>query len=108
MRQGGAHERLSAVRPLGGRRAEEGTPGRHVAEQLVHLHRRAAGPPLGPDHPHPSAVDLDRRAPVGSLRPGGEHEPGNGPDRRERLAAEAERLDPLEVLGDAQLARGMG
>jgi hypothetical protein len=37
-----------------------------------------------------------------------DHDAGHLGDRRQRLAAESERADGVEILGDPELARGMG
>ena len=42
------------------------------------------------------------------FRPAAEHEPAHFGDRRQRFAAEAERADAKQIVGLANLARGMG
>ena len=107
MGEGRAYERLRGMRPLGLRCPEKRPPCRHVAEQLVHLDGGTDRTSLGHDLAGPATVDRDRGAnALGRPRP--DHQPRHFTDAGQRLAAEAERADPLEVLGNAKLARGMG
>jgi hypothetical protein len=106
LRQRRPHERLGGMRPFRGGGPQERPPRRHVGEELVHLHGRAERASVGHDLPHAAAVDLDRR-PGARGGPRADHEPRHLADRRERLPAEAERLDVLEILGRPQLTRGV-
>ena len=107
MGKGGAYERLRGMRPLGLRRPEKRPSRRHIAEQLVHLDGRTDRTSLGHDLAGPAAVNRDRGAnALGRPRP--DHQPRHLTDAGQRLASEAERADPLEVLGNPKLARGMG
>jgi hypothetical protein len=106
VRQRRSHEGFGCMGPLGLRRPEKRPPRRHVAEHLVHLDRGADRTAMGRRGPDTAAVDLERRArPAGRARP--DHEPGHLADAGQGLAAEPERPDPLQILGRAELARGM-
>ncbi len=103
-RQGDARERLVAARELGGLALQELAPGRRVEVELLDLDRGARGERgrlEGRDRPR-----LAGDAP-GVALPGpaaGDGEPGNGPDRGQRLAAEAQGGRPLQVLDCRDLA----
>ena len=100
------HEGIRGMGPFGLGGAKEGPSRRHVAEELMDLDRRADSAPVGHHLADVAAVDRDRgpRA-VGDA--GANHEPGHLADACQRLASEAERADPLQILGHAELARGM-
>ena len=100
------HEGVGGVRPLRLGCPQERPSGRHVAEELMHLDGRAHTQSLGRHLAHPAAIDRDRRS-RGVGGTGANDETRHLADARQRLAAEAERADPLEILGDPQLARGV-
>ena len=107
MGQGGAHESLRGMRPLRRWRTEKSAPGGDLREQLMDLDRRADRTSLRHHLPHHAAIDLEAGAVLPRRRAGTDHDPRHLGDRGEGLTAEAERPDPLEILGDPELARRM-
>jgi hypothetical protein len=105
VRERDAPERFLAVRPLGGLRAQEFPARRRVEVQLLDGHRRAARERGRLDAAGRSPFDLDAprvRPPGRARRDRGARYRG---DRRERLAAEAERRNRLEVDDGDDLRR---
>ena len=92
-----------ARRQLGRRRLQELEPGGRVEEEVVHLHARADlrrhAEPQG-DH---AALAAQPKALGGAAGAAGHREARDRADRRQRLAAEAERGDRVQVLVARQL-----
>ncbi len=92
---------------LGRRGAQELQPRRHVGEEVAHRDRRPdrAGDRAGraPLRPVPDDLVATR----GVRGPAGDRHARDRRQRAKRLAPEAERGDPLEVLRRAQLAGGV-
>ncbi len=102
-----ARDGLQDVLELGRFRAQELAPRRHTVKEVANLDRRALRV-RGRLHAAGLAVlALDRRARGGALPPRGQPQPRHRRNRRQRLAAEPERGDPLEVLERGDLAGGM-
>jgi len=99
-------DHLEAAAQLGRRRLEELPPGRDVEEERPDLDRGAAGDRDRLDAEDPPPFDPHPGAEAGLLG-GGQLEAGDGGDRRERLAPEAEAADPFEVGEAGDLARGV-
>src|SRR2546422_7362365 len=105
MRERELRERAQGGPELGRRRLEELEPRGRVEEEVAHLDARPRlsrhGQPLS-DHPA-----LARQPqPLGSAARAARHrEPRDGRDRRQRLAAKAERRDGVEVRVARQLRR---
>jgi hypothetical protein len=93
------------MRPLGRVGAQELAARRRVEVELLDRDRRARRQRGRRDRRDGAAVDLDAprvRLALGARR---EREPRHGGDRRERLAAKAQRGDRLEVGRRADLRR---
>src|SRR5690606_20577683 len=100
-------DQLLDLRALGARRAQEAPPRRRVEEQVAHLDdgaRRAAAGPQGSDR---TALATDLVTGLAVPGPRADRRPADRADRRERLAAEAEARDVVEVAQLGQLARRM-
>jgi hypothetical protein len=95
--EGELGQRLGDVRGLGRRGAQELAPRGHRAEQVAHLHRRAAGVARVPHVPRPPVLDGHLGAGAVGLRPRAQQQLRDGGDRRQRLASEAVRGDRLQV-----------
>ena len=78
-----------------------------VIEQIADDDRRAHGTPGLAALGHDAAVKMQRRAEIVFASAREQIDARNGGDRRQRLAAEAQRADRLEILRRAQLACGV-
>ncbi len=103
VRERQAAERLVAVTPFGAFGAQEFPSRRRVEVELLHRHRRACGNRRGRRHADIAAVDLDPPRVGGAGRARGEREARHRGDRRQRLAAKAQRGDRLEVVRGREL-----
>ena len=91
-------DRFDRVGHFGRRRLEELEPRRSGVEQVADLDPGAGGVG-GRLHPAlAAALDGDAPGAVGAVRAAGEGQPGDGADRRQRLAAKPEGGDVLEVV----------
>ena len=91
------HHRIDAA-GLGAFGFQEFLPGRHIIEEIAHLDRRAArcaGRLHFADCP---ALDFDDRALHVFLPPGRDGRAGDGRNARQRLSAEAQRGDVIDVI----------
>ena len=95
------------VLELGLLRAQETPPGGRVEEQVAHLDRRPPG--MGGRHGLRDHAVIGTHAPgvVAAGGAGRERQPRHGGDARQRLAAEAEGGDGLEVIEAVDLAGGV-
>ncbi len=100
-RQGVPLHHLDRPPQLGLRRLQELAPRRHVEEQRRDLDRGAARPRRRLGRAHPAALDA-HPVPLAGALGGGQLDPRHRGDRGQRLAAEAERADPLEVVEAAR------
>ena len=92
---------------LGRFRAQELAPRRNAMEEVPHLDRRALGMRSRLQVTRMAVDALDRCARRCAPRPGDEPQRRHRCDGRQRLAAEAERCDPFEVLERGNLAGRM-
>ncbi len=92
---------------LGGVGLQELAARGQVVEHVGHLDRRPLGHARFGDRRDGAAIDADLGARAGAARTRLQPEMRDGGDARQRLAAEAERRDPLEVVGMANLAGRM-
>jgi len=105
--QGDPRERLLDVAQLGLGRTERLAPDRHVEEQVADLDRRADRSAARADLGKPTAGTFDLCA-VGLVgRATANRRLAHFRDRRQRLAAEAERAHPKQIVGILNLARGV-
>ena len=95
------------VAQLGALGLEELAPRRHVEEQVAHFDRGALRVRLGRDRADPAAFDLQRCAVLVAGAARGQREAADRGDRRQRLAAEAERGHAFEVVERGDLAGGV-
>ena len=105
--QGGVGQVLRDGAQLGPVGAEELPAGREVEEQVPDLDRRPLRERDVRDPDDPLPFPLDARPAVALAVRGLEQDAGDRRDARQRLAAEAERRDALEVLLARDLARRM-
>ena len=87
---------------LGALRPQEPPPGRHVVEEVRHVHRR---PDRVAGRLRVAALSAHPPAGVRAGRARGKGEPRHRRDARERLAPEPEARDPEEVVDGGDLAR---
>ena len=95
------------VAELGALGAQELAARRHVVEQVAHFHRAADRVRLRPGRRERTAFDLQATAVRVRVAPRDEREAADRGDRGQRLAAETERADLLEVLERGDLAGGV-
>ena len=95
------------LRGLGAIGLQELPPRRQVVEEIVDLDDRAFRRRRFDDAGDGAAVDADLGAALPSARARTQQEMRHRRDRRQRLAAEAEREDRGEIVGAADLARRM-
>ena len=105
VRERQAAEGLVAMPPFGAFRAQEFPPRRRVEVEFLHRHRRARRDRRGRRRAHAAAVDFDPPRVRGARRARGEREARHRGDRRQRLAAKAQRRDRLEVVRGRELRR---
>ena len=103
MRERDAAERLVAVTPLGRLGPQELPTRRRVEVELADRHRRACRERRRRGHAGDAAVDLDPPRVRPPRRARSERKPRDRADRRQRLAAEAERRDRRQVVGGREL-----
>ena len=102
--EGEAPNDVRHVLELGALRPQEPPPGRHVVEEILHVHRR---PRRVTGRLRVAALSAHPPAGVLAGRARGEGEPRHRRDARERLAPEPETGDPKEVVDGGDLARRM-
>ena len=83
---------------LGARRLQEFEARRGREEQIAHLDPGARGMRCRQRRRFPARLDHDLPGALGIRRPRGDPHPADRADRRQRLAAEAERVDAQEVV----------
>jgi hypothetical protein len=82
---------------LGARRLEELQPRRRIEEEVAHLHRGAGGRGDGQGRLRRAAFAAQQRPLDRALDTGQQREAAHRADRGQGLAAEAERLDGVEI-----------
>ena len=91
------HHRIDAA-GLGPFGFQEFLPGRHIIEEIAHLDRRAARRAGRLHFADCPALDFDDRALHVFLAPGRDGRAGDGRNARQRLSAEAQRGDVIDVI----------
>jgi len=86
---------------------EKTEPRGRIEEEILHRHRRPHGAPDAGHLDHRPAQGLDLGSGQLIDRAGGEHEPRDLGDARERLTAESQRTDPAQIRHRFDLARGV-
>ncbi len=107
MRERDRLDELVDVAELGALGAQELAPRGHVVEEIAHVDLRAARVLRRRRSARLAAVDLDAPRVVGVGEPRSQREARHRCDRRQRLAAKAERADAFEILERGDLARRM-
>jgi hypothetical protein len=92
------------MRQLGAFGAQELAPRRHVVEQVAHFHRGAGRMRVRHDLADLAALDLQQRAVFVAVAPRRQPEATHRGHRGQRLAAEAECRDRLQVIDAGDLA----
>ena len=105
IRERHAHDRLLNVPELRLRTLEELPARRHVKEDIADFDRRSDRAPFRENLAARAPVAAYFRALAALRRPAYERQVADLGDRRERLAAKAERMNPKEVVRLAQFAR---
>ncbi len=95
---------VAELRPLG---LQEPPPGRGVVEQVADLDRGAGRMRGGRRGARPSVLGLDGPGPLGRAMARNQAKSRDGGDARQRLAAETQRRDVLEILQRCDLAGRM-
>ena len=106
--QGDAGERFAAMSHFRGRGAEEFTPHGRVVKNVADFDGRTDRAPARGDILEPASDHLQLRTGLGVPGPASQRQLAHLGDRRQRFAAEAERIDPKQIVGRANLARRMG
>ncbi len=105
--QRNARERLADVPHLGLRRAQELPPHGRIVEQLPDFDRGAHRAATGRDRRGMSAGHFELRAGIELARAAAHRQAAHFGDRRQRLAAKAQRMDAKQIVGVAYLAGGV-
>ncbi len=105
MRERDAPERFLAMAPFGRLGAQEFPARRRVVVELLHGHRRAGGERRRRRRADVAAFDLDPPRVRLAGRARREREARHRGDRRQRLAAKAERGDRFEIVDGRELRR---
>ncbi len=100
-------EPLPDVGELGARPAQEATARGHIEEQIIDLDRGAEGARRRPDRADEALLREDRVSVGLAARSRGDAHARDRRERREGLAAKAERPHPVEILGRSDLAGRM-